>query len=97
MANKSKKQLGRPKKQTRYISARTNVDNEGGLTEEDTCFGVIRRGENSEVVMTEEMFEDIQTKFDTLSQRIKYYTHYTKIEYIVACTKCRHTNALVNV
>ena len=71
LVNKSKKQLGRPKKQTKYLSAKMNSNNEGArLNEENTRFGVIRHGDNGEVVMTQEMFEDIQTRFDTISERM---------------------------
>ena len=40
------------------------------MNEEHTRFGVIRHGDNGEVVMTQEMFEDIQMQFDTLSERM---------------------------
>ena len=47
-----------------------NANNEGArVNEEDTRSGVIRRGDNGEVVMTQ-MFEDTQTQFDTLSERM---------------------------
>ena len=87
--NKSKKQKGRPRKQTsssKTKSTRTNTNNEKGVNEEDTRFGVIQREDNGEVVMTQQMFEDIQTQFDTLSERMKFYTRCRKIEHFEACT-----------
>ena len=71
LLNKSKKQRGRPKKQTKYLSAKVNSNNEGArVNEENTRFDVIRHEDNGEVVMTQEMVQDIQKQFDTLCERM---------------------------
>lgn len=63
-----KDKAGRPKKTHRTVPARTSSDtNNEGWVAEDTCFGVLRRGANGEVLMPAEMYDDIQMQFNSMS------------------------------
>ena len=65
-ANKKDK-AGRPKKKHRTVPARASSDNSEGWVAEDTRFGVLQRGATGEVLIPAEMYDDIQTQFNTMS------------------------------
>ncbi|CAB4023398.1 Hypothetical predicted protein [Paramuricea clavata] len=65
-----KDKAGRPKKKHRTVPARISSDNNNeGWVAEDTCFGVLQRGANGEVLMPAEMYDDIQMQFNSMSGR----------------------------
>ena len=52
----------------RNVPARISSNKDEGWVTEETCFGVVRRGVNGEVLMPAELYDDIEMQFNTLSE-----------------------------
>ena len=68
--NSENKSVGRSvKRKLKFPKKAANTNAEGtDITEECTCFGIIRRASNGEVILPPGLFEEIDENFKALSE-----------------------------